>query len=43
MLQQPLPDVFAALAVFLAPGGVPVVFDHDRVNNFIVGTSDALS
>jgi hypothetical protein len=28
------------VAVFVAPGGVPVLFDHDSVNLFIAATSD---
>ncbi len=28
--------------VFIAPGGVPVIFDHDSVNLFIGDTSNSL-
>lgn len=30
------------VAVFIAPGGVPVIFDHDSVNLFIGDTSNSL-
>ncbi len=31
------------VAVFLAPGGVPMVFDHDSVLQFILASSDTTS
>ena len=31
------------VAVFLAPGGVPILFDHDSVNQIIVAPSNTPS
>lgn len=31
------------MAVFIAPGGIPILFDHDRVNQIIVAPSNAAS
>ena len=28
------------IAVFLAPGGIPIVFDHENVNQFVIAPAN---